>query len=468
MARRTGRWVNIMPESVIDRLSDILAKGFDDMPGEAIVLAKEHIFDTLAVGVAGAATEAGRIMIDYVQDCAGSSIVIGAGRAAPQSAALANGTICHVHDYDDDSLNTVTHPSPVVVPAVLALAEQAGSSGRAVIAAYVAGVQAIGVVSDIVNLGHYSRGWHATGTLGVFGAAAGAASILGLDRSRTRNALAIAASCASGLQSNFGTMTKPLHAGHAAQSGVMAAQLAARGFTGNRDAFDDARGNGFMGLYCGDVNATEAALDAGRPLEILTPGVNFKYYPNCSGLHSILDCALAAVTLNDVRPDQVARVEAIMPRQHLGLLHYEAPVNLLQARFSVEFSLASAIAFRSCGLDDITESRLVSDEIRSLSAKVERVPYDVSDKQWPIESSIRIHLNDGRVIENSSKGYRGHVDYHPFSRNHHIEKLRECIRYAGRPIDEAGMISLFLDRLEDLPDIREATTLLAARTTAKS
>ena len=128
----------------------------------------------------------------------------------------------------------------------------------------------------------------------------------------------------------------------------------------------------------------------------------------------------------------------------------------------------SAIAFRSCGLDDITESRLVSDEIRSLSAKVERVPYDVSDKQWPIESSIRIHLNDGRVIENSSKGYRGHVDYHPFSRNHHIEKLRECIRYAGRPIDEAGMISLFLDRLEDLPDIREATTLLAARTTAKS
>mgnify|MGYP001602411076 CR=1 FL=1 len=223
-----------------------LAIRFADLPGEIRALARQCILDTLGTALAGADDALVRILTAELAEQGGNPVcgVIGSTLRLPAlSAALLNGTMAHALDYDDVNLAMPGHPSVAVLPAVLALAEERGASGEALLAAFVAGYETACRVGLLVAPGHYDTlGFHATGTVGSFGAAAACAHLLGLSESQTVHALGIAATQAAGLKSMFGTMCKPLHAGRAAYNGLLAARLAARGFTARPDSLECAQG----------------------------------------------------------------------------------------------------------------------------------------------------------------------------------------------------------------------------------
>ena len=221
--------------------------------------------------------------------------VFGHGFGAPAGeAALVNGTSAHALDFDDVNMSMRGHPSVPLLPAVLALGEKIGSSGRELIDAFVLGFEVECKLGRVIGAAHYALGWHATSTLGTLGAAAACARLLRLDMERTQIALGIAASLASGVRQNFGTMTKPLHAGWAARNGVIAATLADRGFTADSAAIEGE--SGLLHAASGGARLNSRALASlGDPWEIVSPGIGVKLYPCCYATHRAIDAALEIV-----------------------------------------------------------------------------------------------------------------------------------------------------------------------------
>src|SRR5882672_7542867 len=211
---------------------------YDALPEPVRALARQCVLDYYGVALAGADDPLAHILLDELGEAGGAaqaSVIGHKARLPVLSAALVNGAICHALDYDDVNLAMPGHPSVAILPALLALAEQRQASGKAVIAAFVAGYETCCRIGMALRPGHYTRGFHATGTVGAFGAAAACAHLLGLDAEATARALGIAGTQSAGLKSQFGTMCKPFHAGKAAQSGLLAARLAARGFSSRTD-----------------------------------------------------------------------------------------------------------------------------------------------------------------------------------------------------------------------------------------
>src|SRR6266436_5694010 len=232
---------------------------YEDLPADIIAIAKHCVLDWVAVAVQGTREPVATILAEQVAAEGGSdcATLIGRGRgASPRQAALVNGAASHALDYDDVNIRMMGHPTAAILPAVLALAESRGASGRDLIAAFVAGYETECEIGEIVSPSHYARGFHATGTVGTFGAAAACAHLCRLDGSAVATALGIAGTQAAGLKSMFGTMCKPLHAGKAAYHGLMAAKLASRGFTSRTDVVEC--GQGFARTHSPDFNPDRA------------------------------------------------------------------------------------------------------------------------------------------------------------------------------------------------------------------
>src|SRR4051795_13516341 len=276
--------------TIIDGITERIGHiAYADLPPEAVHWAKNAILDTIGVTLAGAAEPCTRIVARVLNTGAerGECLIFGTDRrAALLDAALINGTAAHALDFDDVSNSMGGHPSAPIVPALFAAGETLDSTGRDIIAAYVAGFETETRIGRGVNLHHYEKGWHPTATLGVFGAAAACSHLIGLDRAKTAQALAIASSLASGIKANFGTMTKPLHVGHAARGGLFAAMLAREGFTANDAALEHRQG--FLSVFngAGNFNTDEILADWGRPYDLVSPGIGIKQHPCCGSTHS--------------------------------------------------------------------------------------------------------------------------------------------------------------------------------------
>ncbi|MBC7324633.1 MAG: MmgE/PrpD family protein, partial [Moorella sp. (in: Bacteria)] len=286
--------------SITEQIANfVVGAQLEDMPAEGIKMAKEAMLDCLGCTFVGAAQPVGDIMAEYVREVEGKPVssVVGKGlRTSPPQAALANGIMAHAEDFDDVNLSILGHPSPPMFPAALAVAEYCGASGRQLIEAYIAGFEVETRVGLAINPGHYNRGWHATATLGVLGAAAASAKIFGLNAEQTRMALGIAASQASGIRQNFGTMTKPFHAGNAARGGVLAAMLARLGFTADLNILETPLG--FCTVFRGDVPPDQIDMEKivaglGKEYELMRSKIAFKPYPSCAETHAGIEIAIA-------------------------------------------------------------------------------------------------------------------------------------------------------------------------------
>ncbi len=305
---------------------------FEGLPAEAVAWAKVGVLDTVGVTLAGSGESCARIVSRVAAHSTGPGLLFGTGRSvAPLDAALINGTAAHALDFDDCSDSMGGHPSSPVLPALFALAGTRRVTGRAFLAAYIAGFETETQIARGVNFHHYEKGWHPTATLGTFGSAAASSHLLGLDARRTATALSLAASLASGIKANFGTMTKPLHVGHAARNGLMAALLAADGFTAGEDAFEHRQG--FFPVFNGAGNfLVDAVLaDWAAPLDILKPGIAIKQYPCCGSTHPAIDAMLALVEEHALTPTVVDRVDSWTHPRRLAQTNRPNPKSALDA-----------------------------------------------------------------------------------------------------------------------------------------
>jgi 2-methylcitrate dehydratase PrpD len=447
-----------MPVPVTLRLGEFVVHA--PPPPDARARASAAVLDTIGVALAGASEPASRIARDVLGGAADDActVVGGAVRASAPGAALINGTAAHALDYDDMCFVSLAHPSAPLVPAALAAAEVAHATGRGLLDAYVVGFEIEARLGRLMNPRHYQRGWHCTSTLGTIGAAAAVARLLGLDARETGHALAIAASEASGLKENFGTMVKPLHAGLAARNGVLAALLARAGMTASPRAFDGDQG--FLAAMDSERTGLGAAIaDLGSRWEIVDTGVTVKLYPSCAGTHPTLDALLDLRRSEALSADAIDRIEVDVDSVTPRVLIYERPSNGLEAKFSMPFCAAAAVAHGHVGIDTFEAARLGDPVVTALMPRVTMRVDPAFDGAAPplTRARVTVRLRDGRELTRDASGARGYPA-NPASDEEFNAKFLDCAsRVLSEPASAAALKLLRgIDRLDDVRDLTAA------------
>jgi 2-methylcitrate dehydratase PrpD len=369
---------------------------YRDIPEEVRELARQCLLDWFAVTLAGSREDLSRILLEEALEQGGkpqATLVGHAGKSATHQAALVNGAASHALDYDDVNMAMTGHPTVAVVPSLLALAEARGASGADVITAFVAGYETLCRVGRLVAPGHYERGFHSTATVGSFGSAAACAHLLGLDAGTTAIALGIAGTQAAGLKSMFGTMCKPLHAGKAAQSGLVAATLAAKGFTARPDVLECAQG--FAATQSPDFKPEAALADPAGGFHLRHN--LFKYHAACYLTHAPIECARELRTKHAIEAADVSEVQLKIDAGADKVCNIPAPRTGLEAKFSLRLTSAFALAgVDTSRLDTYSDARTQQPDLVRLRDKVKVVlegglPHTVAE--------MRIALKDGRTVQ---------------------------------------------------------------------
>ena len=356
---------------------------------------RQCVLDWIGVTVVGAQEPVGRILqaVTAAEESAPHCAVLGTSeRTGPQSAALANGTASHAHDYDDISFWMQGHPSITVAPAVFALAELRELPGEVVVSALAAGYEVAARVGLAVGTGHYTAGWHSTGTVGAFAAAAGASRALSLDPDATERALGLAATQAAGLKISFGSMAKPLHGGRAAAAGVLAALLAEQGFTAPRGSIEGPQG----------FAATQVPhFVPERPDEVMgerlgLESISFKKHPACGATHATMDALEAAFADRALAGDDVEHVQLRVTRQMLDICCIDEPSTGLEGMFSVKHAGALVLAGRSTGLAGFTDEAVGDPSVIAARSRFDVTPHP--DRPVGIRTEVIVRLASGEEL----------------------------------------------------------------------
>jgi 2-methylcitrate dehydratase PrpD len=451
----------------------IVQTRFDDIPPDVIALGRKSILDGLGLALAGSASTLAPLMTKYLQalgPCAGKSCVIGTSLLlSPRFAAFANGTFLHADDYDDTQLavapdrvyGLLTHPTAPVLPPAFALCEAAGRSGKDLLGAYLVGVEVECKIAEAISPRHYGDGFHTTGTIGSFGSAAACARLRGLDASGTARALGIAASQAGGLRQNFGSMTKPFHAGHAAESGVVAADLAALGWTAAADILESPFG--FFRAAGGGFDPAAIVNRLGKPWTLASPGVSIKPHPSGSLTHPAMAEMLRLVRLHDIKPAEVESVAVGGNSKMVTTLLHHRPGTGLQAKFSMEFGMAILLLERRAGLGEYTDEVVQRPDVQQMIGRIDfHVDPEAERAGFAAMTSIlEIRLKDGRRFSGRAQFARG-SPADPMSFDEVADKFRGCAEFARWPRSKADAIVDLAANLEKAPDLRRLTAMLAA------
>jgi len=459
-----GRWAAEVPRS---------------WSADAVTLAHRELIDVVAVMVPGAVEPASRIAFDTVAAWgAGSCNVVGrTERLAAPWAALVNGTAGHALDFDDNFDPPKAHASTVLAPAIFALADEAGASGRDAIDAYIVGLQIMGRTGQGVNPPHRNRGWHATATMGAVGAAAACARLLHLDAEACARAISISTSMAAGFMSQFGSMTKPLHAGLAAKAGIISARLAENGLTAGRHTLDGPTGMNRLMVgpdyeelrdsitepQHGQVLRFETE-DVGEPLLIVEHKFRVKRFANCGSNHRAMDALLHLKETHGFTADEVARVDVHAPRMHLNNVMYERPETGLEGKFSLEHALALCLANERITLADFSDEAVRRPELRALYERIHRHPIDKLENVCP--TTVEVRLEDGRSLAETRDMPLGSKAA-PYPTSQYWEKFEGCVE-GLMPAARAAELRQALEALPELGDLRALTSRLAFRTEAKA
>jgi 2-methylcitrate dehydratase PrpD len=443
-----------------------------DIPKDVAHLGKRSVLDGIGLALAGAASECGRIALRYLEGLGISSpngcTVIGTGLRLPaRFAAFANGLAIHADDYDDTQLavakdrvyGLLTHPTAPALPPVLALAERNRRGGEELMLAYQVGVEVECKIAEAILPRHYQQGFHSTATCGSIGAAAGAAKLLGLDRDSTRRALSIGATQAGGLRENFGTMTKPFHAGRAAENGVTAAELAALGFTASPNGIEADRG--FFRAAGGGYSPEMIHGKLGGPWTFHSPGVSIKPHPSGSLTHPGMAKMMELILTHDIQAARVKRVAVGTNHNMPNALIHHRPKNELQAKFSMEFCMAILLLERKGGLEQFTDEVVNRPDVQAMIQKVNFGVHPEAEAAGfdKMTTIIEIELDDGKLI-------RGQADFgkgspaNPMTDAELSEKFSQCAAWGGLNREQTKAVLELVWRIDELSDVNELTRLL--------
>ena len=444
------------------------------LPANVVELGKKSILDGLGLALSGGATHCGGLVRQHFADLnlgAGPATVIGTSlKIAPRFAAFANGVGIHADDYDDTQLavaadrvyGLLTHPTAPALPAALAMAQATGASGAAAMLAYHLGVEVECKIAEAINPRHYQAGFHSTATCGTFAAAAASAKLLGLDVEATARALSIAGSQSAGLRENFGTMTKPFHAGRASESGVAAAQFASYGWTATDRILEAPRG--FFSAAGGGYDAGAIAGKLGAPWTIASPGVSIKPHPSGSLTHPGMTEMLRLIRENGIKAKDVVRVRVGTNHNMPNALIHHRPVNELQAKFSMEFCMAILLLEGRAGLGEFTDEVVLRPDVKAMIEKIDFVVDQDAEAAGyhKMTTLIDIQLADGRTLSGRSDFGKG-SPANPMSYDEVANKFRENAAYAKFPARQAESVVAMVRDFETLPSIDR---LMAALTRA--
>lgn len=449
----------------------IVATRLEDVPAPVVHLAKRSILDGLGLAVAGsrsrAATIARQVIEGYGSTTRDASVLGTSDRLPARFAAFANGLAIHADDYDDTQLavatdrvyGLLTHPTAPVLPAALAFAERDDAAGADLLLHYLIGVEVETKVAEAINPRHYDSGFHSTATMGAIGAGSAAARALGLDEKKTAITLGIAASQAAGLRENFGTMTKPFHAGRAAESGVFAAELAQLGFTAAEDILEAKRG--FFQAAGGGYDVASIEDKLGNPWTFEAPGISIKPYPSGSLTHPGMGAFADLVSRYDVKPEQVSRIVVGTNRHMPNALIHRHPKTELQAKFSMEFCLAILLIERKARLAQFTDAVVNRPDVKAM---IDRIEFGVDEEAEAagyntMTTIIRVELKDGRKLDTRAAFGKGSPQ-NPMSDDELIDKFLDCLEWGGIDGSRGKAIAERVLKLEQEPSVRSLTAAL--------
>jgi 2-methylcitrate dehydratase PrpD len=451
----------------------ITATKASDIPKEVAHLGKRSVLDGIGLALAGAVSHQAAISRKYfdalgIASPTGSTVIGTSLRLPARFAAFANGLTIHADDFDDTQLavakdrvyGLLTHPTAPALPPVLALAERDRRSGIDLMLAYQVGVEVECKAAEAIFPRHYQHGFHSTATCGSIGAAAGAAKLLGLDRDAARRALSIGATQAGGLRENFGTMTKPFHAGRAAENGVFAAEIAALGFTASPNGLEADRG--FFRAAGGGFDASMIAGKLGDPWTFHSPGVSIKPHPSGSLTHPGMAVMMDLILENDIKPQQVKSVSVGTNHNMPNALIHHHPKNELQAKFSMEFCMAILLLERRAGLAEYTDEVVNRPDVQEMISKVDFGVHPEAEAAGfdKMTTIIEIVLENGKRIRGQADFGKGSPSM-PMTYEEVADKFRENAEFARFPKQRAEDIVAMVRDLESLPKIGKLIDTLA-------
>jgi len=424
------------------------------IPDRVRRLAERCFLDTVGVTLAGAGTGAGRQAIRFAEAGGeGTTTIPGvASRVTEGAALLAMGTAGHGLDYDDVSWGMDGHPSVTLVAPALVVGEAQDATGEQLMTAFIAGFETECYLASAISPGHYERGWHATGTFGVFGAAAVACKLLDADPATTQQALAIAASGAAGLKRNFGSMTKPLHVGGAVQTGVRAARLAVEGFSADRAAIGGE--GGFFELYAGPEGVgTPASLPPDR-WALLEEGVHVKSYPCCYFTHTSITNAIEMSERHELQPDDIEGIEVVVSQGAIDALAHDDPATGLEAKFSLPYTVATGLVERAVTLESFEPAVLQNPVVQRVRDHV-RYRVDPALAYDAHESSM--------LVETATEEYSSSLQDPPGTHGSPLDRVKLHSKYercARRALPER-MVGESLALLDGLRELGSTRALMA-------
>jgi 2-methylcitrate dehydratase PrpD len=443
-----------------------------DIPKDVAHLGKRSVLDGLGLALAGAASQTGEIARKYLRALGfvgeeGSTVIGSDLRIPARFAAFANGISIHADDFDDTQLaiakdrvyGLLTHPTAPALPPALAIAERDRRSGADLMLAYQVGVEVECKVAEAIMPRHYQTGFHSTATCGSIGAAAAAAKLLGLDREATRRALAIGATQAGGLRENFGTMTKPFHAGRAAENGLVAAEIAALGFTASPNALEADRG--FFRAAGGGFSPEMIDGKLANPWTFAFPGVSIKPHPSGSLTHPGMAVMMELILKHDIKPESVKRVAVGTNHNMPNALIHHRPKNELQAKFSMEFCMAILLLERKAGLEQFTDKVVNRPDVQAM---IEKVGFGVHPEAEAagfdkMTTLVEVELADGKVVKGQADFGKG-SPANPMTDEELSEKFRQCAAWGGLDRERTQAILALAWKIEALADVNDLVKLL--------
>jgi 2-methylcitrate dehydratase PrpD len=448
------------------RIADyVVSTQLEDFPPDGIQAAKGAIMDCLGCALAGSREPLADILSEFVQANGGgtSASVIGRGfKTSAADAAQVNGAISHALDYDDITRALKGHPTAVLMPPALALAESQGATGLEMLIAYMLGFEVACSIGEAMSPEYYDElGWHPTGPVGALGAAVAASRILKLDRDQTAMAISLAASQAAGLRQNFGTMTKPYHAGAACRTGVTAAQLVSAGFTASLDAIEGRFG--FLHAFSGGggYEADRILENLGKTCYLVESGIEIKKYPCCGSAHLALDATARILDRSPLNAADIEKIDVVVDFDPPRSLIHDRPQSALEGKFSMQYCLAAAVLDGKVGMDAFTDQQVLRPEAQDLIPKVtmRRLTDFQGQPSWvEAYNQVAVHLKDGTVLtERVDRINEGAL--RGVTMDEIIDKFRDCASTALTADDIEELVT-GLSELEQLPDVRRVADLL--------